>query len=98
VRYLGGNFRECPDTWRAASALTHVGPHSAPTLFINSTAPSPTLPGRPEMCDRLHAAGVASEIVVIPDTPHPFWLFHPWFEPTLAATDRFLRTRLAGKM
>ena len=98
VRYLGGKFSERPDVWRAASALMHVGPHSAPTLFINGTAPTPTLPGRTEMCDRLHAAGVTGEIVVIPGTPHPFWLFHPWFEPTLAATDRFLRVQLSGKM
>ena len=97
MRYLGGNFNERPDVWRAASALWHIGPHSAPTLFINGTAASPTLPGRTEMCDRLRTAGVAGEMVVIPDTPHPFWLFHPWFEPTLAATDRFLRARLSGK-
>lgn len=58
---------------------------------------SPILPGRAEMRDRLRAAGIASEIVVIPGTPHPFWLFHPWFEPTLAATDHFLRAQLLGK-
>ena len=82
---------------RAASALTHVGPLSAPTLFINSTVTSPILPGRAEMAAKLRALGIATDTVVIPDTPHPFWLFHPWFEPTLAATDRFLRTQLAAK-
>jgi hypothetical protein len=35
--------------------------------------------------------------MVIPGTPHPFWLFHPWFEPTLAAADHFLRAQLMGK-
>jgi pectinesterase len=49
------------------------------------------------MSAKLRASGIASETVVIPDTPHPFWLFHPWFEPTLAATDRFLKARLSGK-
>ena len=97
VRYLGGQFRERPDVWRAASALAQVGPHSAPTLFINSSVTSPILPGRAEMRAKLHAAGRASEIVVLPDTPHPFWLFHPWFGPTLAATDRFLKAQLPGK-
>lgn len=97
VRYLGGKFSERAATWRTASALAHVGPQSAPTLFINSTVTSPILPGRAEMRDRLRAAGIASEIVVIPGTPHPFWLFHPWFEPTLAATDHFLRAQLLGK-
>ena len=97
ARFLGGKFSERPDTWRAASALTHVGPHSAPTLFINSTADSPILPGRAAMRERLRAAGVASDLVVVPDTPHPFWLFQPWFEPTLAAADAFLRAQLAGR-
>ena len=97
VRYLGGNFQQRPEAWRAASALTHVGPLSAPTLFINSTVTSPILPGRAEMAAKLRALGIATDTVVIPDTPHPFWLFHPWFEPTLAATDRFLRTQLAAK-
>lgn len=41
---------------------------SAPTLFINSTAPTPVLPGREVMRDRLRAFGVAAEIVVIPNT------------------------------
>lgn len=34
---------------------------------------------------------IISEIVVIPDTPHPFWLFHPWFEPTVQYVDEFLK-------
>lgn len=93
VRFLGGKFRERAEVWRAASALTHVGPHSAPTLFINSTVTDPILPGREAMRDRLRAAGVGSEIVVFPDTPHPFWLFYPWFEPTVDATASFLRAR-----
>ncbi len=97
VRYLGGSFKKHPDVWRAASALTHIGPASAPTLFINSTVTSPILPGRAEMSAKLRANGIASETVVVPDTPHPFWLFHPWFEPTLAAADRFLRAHLPGK-
>ena len=97
VRFLGGKFSERPDAWHAASALTHAGPDSAPTLFISSTVTSPILPGRARMSERLHAAGVATETVVIPNTPHPFWLFHPWFEPTLAAADRFLHAQFAGR-
>ncbi|MBP6506486.1 MAG: pectate lyase [Opitutaceae bacterium] len=91
VRFLKGKFSEVPATWRAASALTHAGPLSAPTLFINSTAFAPILPGRDAMRDKLRAAGVVSELIVIPDTPHPFWLFEPWATPTVNATDEFLR-------
>jgi len=67
----------------------------AALLFINSTAPTPILPGRAAMCNRLRALGIDSEIVVIPDTPHPFWLAYPWFDRTVAEIDRFLRRHFA---
>jgi pectinesterase len=95
AHFLGGPFATRASVWRAASALTHVGPRSAPTLFINSTAPTPILPGRAAMCDRLRALGIDSEIVVIPDTPHPFWLVDPWFDRTVAEIDRFLHRLFA---
>jgi len=94
TRFLGGGFADRAETWRAASALLHVGPKSAPTLFINSTGPSPILPGRPEMRDRLRMLGIDSEIVVFPGTPHPFWLVNPWFTPTVDAAARFLHRHL----
>jgi len=98
TQFLGGGFDTRADTWRAASALFHVGPKSAPTLFINSGDPSPAnspiLPGRTEMHDRLRALGIDSEIVVFPGTPHPFWLVNPWFTPTTDAAARFLHRHL----
>ena len=96
TRFLGGPFATRAEFWRQASALTHVGPHSAPTLFLNSTAPTPVLPGRPAMRDRLRALGLDAEIVVIPDTPHPFWLVHPWFDRVVAEIDRFLERQFAA--
>jgi pectinesterase len=94
TQFLGGGFDTRAETWRAASALFHVGPKSAPTLFINSTGPSPILPGRTEMRDRLRALGIDSEIVVVPGTPHPFWLVNPWFTSTVDAAARFLHRHL----
>lgn len=43
------------------------------------------------MRDKLNALGIVSEIVVISDPPHPFWLFHPWFDATVQYVDDFLR-------
>jgi pectinesterase len=94
TRFLGGSFNSRASTWHEASALSHVSAESAPTLFIDSTAPTPILPGRPEMRDALRAHGVASELVVLPDTPHPFWLVEPWFSRTLQETARFFAEHL----
>ena len=98
TRFLGGSFAERAHVWRAASALTHVNVQSAPTLFLNSTSPSPVLPGRAAMHDRLVALGIDSLIVVVPDTPHPFWLFHPWFERVVDESDRFLSRHLKSSV
>ena len=91
TRFLGGPFVKRAEVWRQASPLTHVGPHSAPALFVNSTSPSPVRPGRPAVRDRWRALGIDAEIVVVPDTPHPFWLVNPWFDRTVAEIDRCLR-------
>jgi pectinesterase len=47
------------------------------------------------MQEKLRAAGVVSEMVVIPDTPHPFWLFHPWFDETIVHVEEFLQKTLS---
>ncbi|HUG12117.1 MAG TPA: pectate lyase [Opitutaceae bacterium] len=96
VRFIGKNFADDPEAWRRASAITHVSPRSAPTLFLNSSVTSPILPGREEMRDKLRATGVDSEIVVFPDTPHPFWLFNPWFERVVDESDRWMRRHLSA--
>jgi hypothetical protein len=43
------------------------------------------------MSAKLKALGITSDIVVIPDTPHPFWLFHPWFDSTIGYVEEFLK-------
>ena len=94
TRFLGGSFAERGDTWRTASPITHVGPASAPTLFLNSTAPSPLLPGREAMAKKLRSLGIAAEVAVVPGTPHPFWLLQPWFDEVVAATADYLHREM----
>lgn len=89
-----GTYRHARATWVEASPLHHVGPESAPTLFLKSTTQRPILPGRDEMSARLKLMGVDSAVVTFPDTPHVFWLFHPWFEKVVDESDRFLRRHL----
>jgi acetyl esterase/lipase len=97
TRFLGGPYEARRTVWREASAITHVGPQSAPTLFVNSTAERPILPGRPEMCAQLRTLDIHCEIIVVESTPHPFWLVEPWFSPTVDHVDRFLRSHLVSR-
>ena len=90
TRLIGGTFEEKASVWRDASPITHVNRKSAPVLFINSSSYRP-FQQREEMSAKLNALGITSEIVVIPDTPHPFWLFHPWFDSTIRYVDEFFK-------
>ena len=89
-----GTYRTARTTWIAASPINYVGPGSAPTLFIKSTTLRPILPGRDEMSARLKLLGRDSAVVQFPETPHVFWLFHPWFDRVVEESDRFLRRHL----
>ncbi len=88
-QWLGGAYEEAPENWEEASALTHTGKNTPPVLFISSSYPR-FHAGKNDMIEILDAHNIYSETHSIPDTPHSFWLMHPWFEPTLEYTAGFL--------
>jgi beta-xylosidase/acetyl esterase/lipase len=90
--WLGGTYAEKSAVWREASPTFHVGPKTPPMLFIGSSQTRFSV-GREEMVEKLHAAGVANSVVLLPNTPHSFWLFDPWLDPTVEATAAFLDQR-----
>jgi len=89
IMWLGGSFEEKPSTWKEASAIFWVNEKSVPILFINSALPR-FHAGRDEMIDMMNHLNIYSEVHNIPDTPHPFCLFHPWFEQTVEYAGAFL--------
>jgi acetyl esterase/lipase len=88
--WFGGRYAERAALWRDASPLFHVGPGTPPILFIGSAQRRFSL-GREQMVEKLTALGVPNQVVLVPDTPHSFWLFDPWLAPTVEAADAFLR-------
>jgi pectinesterase len=89
--WFGATYRERPDLWREASPLQHADRQTPPVLFVNSSLER-FHAGRDEMIAKLQAYGVSSQVHTLPDTPHPFWLFHPWFDTSCAHVIRFLDT------
>jgi len=79
--WLGGRYHELPNLWQEVSSLQYAGEYTPPTLFINSSHDRFHV-GRDEYVSKLKHFGTYTEIHTIPDTPHPFWLFHPWFDTT----------------
>ncbi len=87
--WLGGLEGENPNNWKEASPLEYVGKNTPPTLFINSSQ-SRFHAGRDDMVKILNDYHIYNEIHTIPDSPHSFWLMHPWFETSLNFTTTFL--------
>jgi pectinesterase len=87
--WFGYSYKERPDLWKEASALNYVNLNSAPICFINSSN-TRFHAGRDEMITQLNKLGIYSEVHTIPNTPHTFWLFHPWFETASGYIIKFL--------
>lgn len=87
--WLGGTFEEKPDIWKHASALTHADKNTAPILFINSDMVR-FHAGREDMIAILKQNGIYNETKELPNAPHSFWFFHPFFEKIVTDTTDFL--------
>ncbi|CAH8282682.1 acetyl esterase/lipase [Mariniflexile fucanivorans] len=87
--WLNGSKEENYKNWKEASPLEYVDKNTPPTLFINSTQPR-FHAGRDDMITMLNKYHIYNEMYTITESPHSFWLMHPWFETTLNYTIAFL--------
>lgn len=87
--WLSGLKHENFKNWKEASPLEYVDKNTPPTLFINSSKPR-FHAGRDDMIEILNEHGIYNEQYTIADSPHSFWLMHPWFKTTLNYTVNFL--------
>jgi acetyl esterase/lipase len=87
--WLGGLYGEATSQWEEASALSHAGKRDPPTLFIHSQYPR-FHAGREDVIKIMNEHGIHTEVKFISNSPHTFWLFHPWFDPTVQYVSSFL--------
>ena len=80
--WFGATFKDAPEKWKEASPIRYAGKNSPPILFVNSSLPRYHA-GRDSVIAVLTTHGICTEVHTIPGTPHPFWLFHPWFGQTV---------------
>lgn len=88
--WFGYSKKDSLALWQNASSLTHVGKHTPPVLFINSSVDRMHA-GRDDFRKVLDQYGIYSEVKSFPDAPHSFPLFDPWFAPTVQYIDNFLK-------
>jgi pectinesterase len=89
ARWFGATFHQKPELWMEASPLTHLNRNTPPTLFINSSLPR-FHAGRDQYLQALNQNNTFSEVHTIRQTPHPFWLFYPWFDEVVLYVNDFL--------
>ena len=89
TRWLGAPKNENADIWKDASSLIHASNTFPPILFINSKYPR-FHAGRDDLITILDSLNIYSEIHVLSDAPHSFWLFEPWFSKTIDYSLKFL--------
>lgn len=94
--WLGGNYQEAPNIWIEASALTYVNKNTPPTLFINSQYDR-FHAGRDDMIKILNKHKIYNQVKTFPNSPHTFWLFHPYFNKTVNYITKFLDKTLKNK-
>ena len=87
--WLGGTSEEKPEIWEQASALSHTDENTPPILFISSPYER-FQAGREEMIEILDKHDIYNQVENFPDSPHTFWLFHPWFTDTVNYITTFL--------
>ncbi|CAA9200959.1 Acetyl esterase [Flavobacterium bizetiae] len=87
--WLNGTYKENPENWKQASALSHTNKNTPPILFINSSFER-FHAGRDDMIAILNQNKIYNEVKTIQDSPHSFWFFQPWFDETVQYTTQFL--------
>ncbi len=93
IKWFGGTFLEKPEIWMDASPIFWANEHSVPVLFINSGYPR-FHAGQDEMLGMMKRWNIYTEVHTVDVLVHPFWLFHPWFEPTVEYMVTFLQKTL----
>ncbi|MEZ0184198.1 alpha/beta hydrolase fold domain-containing protein [Flavobacterium oncorhynchi] len=88
--WLGGSYEEKTENWKNASALSHTNKNTPPILFINSSIDR-FHAGRDDMIKILNQYKIYSEVHTIENSPHSFWFFQPWFNPTVDFITNFLK-------
>ena len=88
-QWFGYSYKENPEIWKEASPVNYVNKNTAPIVFINSSLER-FHAGRDEMIEKLKSFNIYYEVHTIPETPHSFWLFYPWFDQTSGYAINFL--------
>jgi len=88
--WFGGRYAEQTELWHKGSPIYYVHADMPPILFLNSARERFGV-GRDQMIAKMEPLGIEYRVRRFDDTPHTFWLFDPWLQPTADEVADFLR-------
>ncbi len=88
--WFGTSFKENPKLWIEASPINYINDNSPEFLFINSSI-SRFHAGRDSAVILFEKHKIKYKIETLPNTPHTFWLFDPWFKSAANIIGDFLK-------
>ena len=94
AKWLGGSMEQVPNKWHEASATTHLGKNSPPTLIICSGIERFTA-GKEEVFQTLNGLKIRNDYYEFKDAPHDIWLFEPYLGKIADKIDGFLSPETA---
>lgn len=87
--WFGGRYADKTVLWHEASPLFYVSKNTPPVLFLISAQERFSV-GHKEMIEKMKPFGIPYQVTQIPDSPHSFWLFDPWLQPSVDIVADFL--------
>jgi acetyl esterase/lipase len=87
--WFGGRYSEKTAVWHEASPVFYVNKDTPPILFLISAQERFSV-GHKEMIEKMKPFGIPYQVTQIPDSPHSFWLFDPWLQPSVDTVASFL--------
>lgn len=87
--WFGGSYAEQTERWHKGSPIYYVHEDMPPIFYLNSARKRFGV-GRDEMIAKMKPLGVPYRTEKFDNTPHTFWLFDPWLQPTADQVADFL--------
>lgn len=87
--WFGGRYAEKTALWHEASPTFYVSKNTPPILFLISAQERFSV-GHKEMIEKMKPLNIPYQVTQLPGTPHSFWLFDPWLEPSVDIVVKFL--------
>jgi pectinesterase len=88
--FLHATPEEDSEKWRWASPVNHVTRGGPPVLLLHG-ANDDSVPYSQsvDFVKRYREAGANAELQILPDAPHAFWNYHPWFSDVMDRAANF---------